>query len=140
MESFPKIHPGKKPFFVFSEKSHFLVSKAHLQVIVKQMSLNEGEKASLILSKINVYCSRGGKKLSRLQYKQISVQRPWETPQFNVAFQRLSRALTVAAEITDNVLFIHTKHASGLQKKINIYSLITVYSLYSSQLSLAAPS
>lgn len=35
MESFPKIHPGKKPFFVFSEKSHFLVSKAHLQVIVK---------------------------------------------------------------------------------------------------------
>lgn len=66
MESFPKMHRGKKPFLVFSEKSHFLVSKAHLQVIVKYMSLIEGEKASLILSKINVYCLRGGKKLSRL--------------------------------------------------------------------------
>ena len=53
---------------------------------------------------------------------------------------RFSRAITAAPERrTDNVLFIHTKHASGLQKKINIYSLITVYSLYSNQLSVAAP-
>lgn len=53
---------------------------------------------------------------------------------------QFSRAITVAAERrTDNVFFIHTKHASGLQKKINIYSLITVYSLYSNQLSVAAP-
>lgn len=64
----------------------------------------------------------------------------WETPRLKVDFQWFSRAITVAAEkITDNVLFIHTKHANGLQKKINIYSLITVYSLYSNQLSLTVP-
>lgn len=100
----------------------------------------EGEKYSLILSKINVYC------LKRKKYPCFNINKgsfssaAWETPQFNAAFQRFSRAITVAAEeITDNALFIHTKHASGLQKKIDIYSLITVYSLYANRLSLAAP-
>lgn len=106
------------------------------------MSLKGGEKKNSFWFYLKSMCTVWEKKYPCFNINKGSFSSAaWETPQFKVDFQRFSRAITVAAEkITDNVLFIHTKHVNGLQKKINIYSLITVYSLYSNQLSLTVPS
>jgi hypothetical protein len=61
-----------------------------------------------------------GKKIIQalIQTKEVSVQQVWETPQFNIAFQRFSQAITVAAEIiTDKALFIRTKQHQWTSKE-----------------------